>query len=123
WDMTTVVSLDGSITYGIGPNPGGLGGQTSIAVDTSGGPYDGNVYLLCTVDRNSNSDPADVMFARSTNGGASFSSPVRVNDDAGTSAWQWFGTMSVAPTGRIDVIWLDTRDNLGTYMSALYYSF
>jgi hypothetical protein len=123
WDMTTVVSLDGSITYGIGPNPGGLGGQTSIAVDTSGGPYDGNVYLLCTVDRNSNSDPADVMFARSTNGGASFSSPVRVNDDAGTSAWQWFGTMSVAPTGRIDVIWLDTRDNLGTYLSALYYSF
>ncbi len=46
WDMTTVVSLDGSISYGIGPNPGGLGGQTSIAVDTSGGPYHGNVYLL-----------------------------------------------------------------------------
>ena len=36
WDMYTNVSLDGSITYGIGPNPGGLGGQTSIAVDTSG---------------------------------------------------------------------------------------
>jgi len=123
WDMTTVVSLDGSITYGIGPNPGGLGGQTSIAIDTSGGPYNGNVYLLCSVDRNSNNDPADVMFARSTNEGVTWSSPVRINDDAGTSAYQWFGTMSVAPTGRIDVIWLDTRDNPGTYLSALYYSF
>ncbi len=62
WNMNTVVDLDGSITYGIGPNPGGLGGQTSIAVDTSGGPYHGNVYLLCSVDRDSNSDPSDVMF-------------------------------------------------------------
>jgi hypothetical protein len=122
WDMATIVSLDGSITYGIGPNPGGLGGQTSIAVDTSNGPYHGNVYLLCSVERNSNPDPADVMFTRSTDGGVNWSSPVKVNDDASTTAYQWFGTMSVAPTGRIDVIWLDTRDNPGSYLSALYYS-
>jgi len=122
WDMSTNVNLDGFITYGIGPNPGGLGGQTSIAVDTSNGPYHGNVYLLCTVERNSNPDPADVMFARSTDGGVTWSLPVRVNDDLSTSAYQWFGTMSVAPTGRIDVIWLDTRDNPGSYNSALYYS-
>ncbi len=57
WDMTTVVNLDGSISNGYGPNPGGLLGQTLIAVDTSGGPYNGNVYLLCSVERNSNSDP------------------------------------------------------------------
>jgi len=31
--------------------------------------------------------------------------------------------MSVAPNGRIDVVWLDTRDNPGTYLSSLYYSF
>jgi hypothetical protein len=31
--------------------------------------------------------------------------------------------MSVAPNGRIDVIWLDTRDDPGTYLSSLYYSF
>jgi len=30
--------------------------------------------------------------------------------------------MSVAPNGRIDVIWLDTRDDPGGYNSALYYS-
>ncbi len=122
WDMNTVVDLDGSISFGEGPNPGGLLGQTSIAVDTSDGPYQGNVYLLCSVERNSNPDPLDVMFARSTNGGVNWSSPIKVNDDPGTSAYQWFGTMSVAPNGRIDVIWLDTRDNPGTYLSALYYS-
>lgn len=122
WDMATSVNLDGYITYGIGPNPDGLGGQTSIGIDTSGGPSNGNIYLLCSVVRNSNNDPLDVMFARSTNSGASFSAPVRVNDDPGTSAIQWFGTMSVAPTGRIDVVWLDTRDHPGTNLSALYYS-
>ena len=122
WDMATSVNLDGYITYGIGPNPDGLGGQTSIAIDTSGGPSNGNIYLLCSVARNSNNDPLDVMFARSTNSGSSFSAPVRVNDDPGTSAIQWFGTMSVAPTGRIDVVWLDTRDHPGTNLSALYYS-
>ena len=122
WDMATIVSLDGSISYGGDPNPGGLLGQTWIAIDTSGGTYHGNIYLLCSVDRNSSPDPADVMIARSTDGGATWSSPVKVNDDAGTSDYQWFGTMSVSPTGRIDVIWLDTRDNPGTTLSALYYS-
>jgi hypothetical protein len=122
WDMNTTVNLDGSITSGSGPNPGGLLGQTNIAVDTSGGIYNGNIYLLCSVERNSNPDPLDVMFARSTDGGVTFSLPVKINDDAGTSAYQWFGTMSVAPNGRIDVIWLDTRDNPGTVLSALYYS-
>ncbi len=122
WDMATVVNLDGSISYGGEPNPGGLLGQTLIAVDTSNGPYNGNVYLLCSVDRNSVSDPADVMFTRSTNGGTSWSSPTKINDDAGTSAYQWFGTMSVAPNGRIDVVWLDTRDNPEGDISALYYS-
>ena len=63
------------------------------------------------------------MFARSTNGGATWSSPVRVNDDPGSSAYQWFGTMSVAPTGRIDAIWLDTRNDPGGYDSSLFYSY
>ncbi len=122
WSMATVVDLDGSITYGMPVNPDGLGGQTNVAVDNSGGPYNGNVYLLCSVERNSNSDPLDVMFARSTNGGLTFSSPVRINTDIGNTKYQWFGTMSVAPTGRIDVVWLDTRDNPGYNLSALYYS-
>ncbi len=123
WDFSTVVDLDGSIAYSGGPNPGGLLGQAWIAADRSDGPTAGNVYLLCSVSRDSNPDPLDVMFARSTDGGQTWSSPVRVNDDPGTSAYQWFGTMSVAPNGRIDVIWLDTRNDPGGYDSELYYSF
>lgn len=125
WDTSVIVSLDGSIeAFGSGsPNPSGLLGQTWIAVDHSEGDTRGNVYLLCSVSRFSNSDPLDVMFARSTDGGLTWSDPVRVNDDSTITAWQWFGTMSVAPDGRIDVMWLDTRDNPGTVLSSLYYSY
>ncbi|MCP3975890.1 MAG: T9SS type A sorting domain-containing protein [bacterium] len=67
-------------------------------------------------------DPLDIKFARSDDGGGSWSAPVRVNDDTG-NAWQWFGTMSASPSGRIDAIWLDTRDDPGSYLSSLYYSY
>ncbi len=63
------------------------------------------------------------MFTRSTDGGETWSDPVRVNDDLTFQEWQWFGTMSVAPDGRIDVVWLDTRDNPGTFWSVLYYAY
>jgi len=122
WDFSRSVSLDGGLAWG-GPNPDGLLGQSWIAVDHSNGPTRGNVYLLCSVDRYSVSDPLDVMFARSTDGGQTWSAPVRVNDDPGENAYQWFGTMSVAPTGRIDVVWLDTRHDTGGYDSSLYYAY
>jgi hypothetical protein len=74
--------------------------------------------------RISNNDPADVMFAKSTDGGLSWSNPIRINNDPGISRYQWFGTMSVAPSGRIDIIWLDNRDApAGSYKSALYYCY
>lgn len=126
WDTSVTVTLDGTISAFSGdtsPNPGGLLGQTWIATDHSDGPTQGNVYLLGSVERFSNSDPLDVMFARSTDGGLTWSDPVRVNDDPSEAAFQWFGTMSVSPDGRIDVIWLDTRDNVGEVLSSLYYSF
>ena len=123
WDLSTTVSLGGSIDNGAGPNPGGLLGQAWIATDpTVVGPGDDTIYLLCSVNP-PGGDPLDVRFSRSTDGGATWSPSVRVNDDPGTTAYQWFGTMSVSPTGRIDAVWLDTRDDPGGFDSALYYSF
>jgi hypothetical protein len=121
WDQSIVVSLGGYIDQGTGPNPEGLLGQAWIATTPTPGPGGAAVCVLCSVNP-PGSDPLDVMFSRSTDGGVTWSAPVRVNDDAG-NAWQWFGTMSTSPSGRIDVVWLDTRDNPGTYLSSLYYSY
>ncbi|MFQ5414581.1 MAG: hypothetical protein ACE5E6_09010 [Phycisphaerae bacterium] len=123
FDLVTFVDLGGTIGGFEGPNPSGLTGQPWIATDHSGGMTHGNVYILSTVNP-PGSDPADVMFARSTDGGVTWDEPIRVNDDPlDANAWQWFGTMSVAPNGRIDVIWNDTRNSGATNLSELYYAF
>ncbi len=123
FDSVANVNLDGLLSSG-GINPQGLLGQMWIDVDISEGIGHGNVYVLATVNRSSNSDLADVMFARSTDGGLTFEAPIRINTDSGTDNIQWFGTMAVAPNGRIDVVWLDTRNApAGTDDSVLYYSF
>ncbi|MGB2985026.1 MAG: hypothetical protein WBE26_04010 [Phycisphaerae bacterium] len=122
FDFVRDVNLGGVTTFG-GVNPAGLLGQVWVDTDRSDGPSRGNVYLLSSVDPPGN-DPLDVMFARSIDGGLTFSEPVRVNDDPlGTGAWQWFGTMAVAPNGRIDAIWNDTRADALGFFSELYYSY
>lgn len=124
WEDVALVNLDGQLNAGVPINPQGLLGQTWIDVDVSDGPGEGNVYIAASVERNSNSDPGDVMFSRSTDGGITFEDPIRINTDESTTNVQWFGTMAVAPNGRIDVIWLDTRNAPeGGLDSQLYYSF
>ena len=116
------VSLGGVNVFGGAVNPGGLLGQVSVATDHSQTATHGNIYMLGSVDA-PGPDPLDVMFIRSTDNGQTWSNPVRVNNDAaGANAWQWFGTMSVAPNGRIDVVWNDTRSDPTASMSELFYS-
>jgi hypothetical protein len=120
------VDLGGSLVRPVNdfgwPNPNGLNGQVWVAADHSLGPTAGYVYELCSVDP-SGSDPMDVRFARSQNGGVTWSPSKRVNDDPlSAGSFQWFGTMAVAPGGRIDVVWNDTRDTGVPNESALFYS-
>jgi hypothetical protein len=122
FDLATPVELGGSIVYGAFINPVGLTGQVWIASDKSKAATRGNIYMLCSVgvdDKN----PCDVHFVRSTDGGQTWTAPKRLNDDPRNSGnWHWFGAMSVAPNGRIDVCWYDSRANPGTGISALYYT-
>lgn len=109
WVFVKSLNLGGTVAFATGPNPAGLLGQVWVATDHSTGATRGNVYILSSVNP-SGTDPLDVMFVRSTNGGTTFSAPIRVNaDPSGANAYQWFGTISIAPNGRIDVIYYDTQ--------------
>ena len=120
FDQVTTVNMGGSLVYGGTVNPGGLAGQIFLAVDRSGGPTNNNIYMVASV---SPGGGTNVMFARSTDGGATFSVPHRINDDpVNSSKWHWFGTLSVAPNGRIDSVWLDTRNAPNNTDSELFYS-
>lgn len=121
----TVVDLGGGLTLGDGPNPSGLLGQAVVAVDSSGGPFDGAVYLLASVDPSGGfgPGPTEVHIARSDDGGASFGPSVTVNDDGPANGnWHWLATVGVAPNGRVDAVWYDTRDSGVPNLGRLTYS-
>jgi hypothetical protein len=125
WSSNTFVNLEGYLTGWTDINPQGLLGQSWIDVDISDGPGRGYVYVLASVERSTCNDPGDVMFARSTDGGLTWDNPIKINTDTDHDNYQWMAAMSVAPDGRIDVVWLDTRDAPSNHphYSALYYSY
>jgi hypothetical protein len=121
FDQNTPVDLDGFLIQG-GINGIGLCGQTFIAVDRSGTATNNNIYMLASVTPDFSSG-TNVMFARSTDGGLTFSPPHRINDDPiNPNKWHFFGTLSVASNGRIDVVWYDTRNAADNIQSQLFYS-
>lgn len=122
FDVTAQVDLGGCVLFGAPVNPAGLAGQVWVAADRSNRPTAGNIYVLASVDGGQN--PANVMIARSTNGGVTFGDVRRINDNpANQGSYHWFGTVSVAPNGRIDAIWNDTRMSPSNTRSALFYSY
>jgi len=112
------------------PNPLGGDGDVQIAADQSVGPMRGNIYMLAHVvpyDWLPGNDPLNVNFVRSTDGGDTWSTPIRLNDDnPSASSFQWFPMLSVAPNSRIDAVWYDTRNGTGVApyrFSQLYYTY
>jgi hypothetical protein len=108
------------------PNGFGRIGQAWVATDHSTQVSRGNIYLLVVANLDPTEgigDPGDIAFLRSTDAGSSWSRPVAINDDPlRPNSWQWFNTMSVAPNGRIDVVWNDTRNSQQPNISELFYS-
>jgi len=80
----------------------------SIDTDVSGGANNGNIYLVWCDGRNGD---ADIFLTRSTNKGADWSSPLRVNNDPVSNGkmqcWPW---LAVSDSGNIAVIFYDTRN-------------
>lgn len=114
------VNLGGSMEVGSGPNPVGLLGQANVFVNPSV-ERRGEVYLLASV-AGAGTDPLDVHLVRSADGGATWSAPVKVNNDLGAN-WQWMAAASVAPNGRIDTIWYDTRGSGLQNIAQLFYAY
>ena len=119
FEPAVALNLGGVLRYSAGPNPAGLLGQMSIEAGASGA-----VYVLSSIDPPATKfadDPLDVHFIRSLNGGATWSAPMRVNTDAPhANSWNWMGTMSLAPNGRLDVVYLSTHESGLVNISRLY---
>ena len=116
------VRMGGVTGFQEAPNPAGLLGQVEIDVDHSDGPHRGYVYVLTTIMPDTGGDPSEIYIIRSTDGGATWTEPIRVNDDPAGN-WQWFGTQSVSPDGRIDAVWNDNRASGDASVTETYYAY
>jgi Secretion system C-terminal sorting domain len=85
----------------------------SMAVDRSGGPNNGNIYITWPQRgvAPAGSDP-DIVMIKSTDGGTTWTSPVRVNDDAlNNGKDQYFPWMTVdQSTGQLLFVFYDSRN-------------
>ncbi len=93
----------------------------SIAVDRSGGVNNGNVYVV--FHSKDLGDP-DIYLCRSTDGGETWSTPLRLNDDAeGNGVLQFWPWVSVDGRGHIHVTWYDRRqDPDNDVLTDVYYT-
>jgi len=77
--------------------------------DLSGGPHHGTIYVNWTDQRNGEND-TDVWLAKSTDGGNTWSAPIRVNDDP-AGKQQFFTWMDIDPTtGYLYFVFYDRRN-------------
>ena len=76
---------------------------------------DGSLYVSWTDGRDGSDD---VYLRRSADGGLTWSEATRVNDNpAGDGTSQYMPRVAVAPSGRIDVVFLDRRRDPGNVMT------
>lgn len=116
-------SLDGGQTWGedifVSDMPGGwdfdvpgiyrANGFPVTACDTSQSPFRGNIYINWSDQRNGTSN-TDIFLSKSTDGGISWTPPIRVNDD-NSSRHQFFNWMTIdQTTGVIFIIFYDRRN-------------
>jgi hypothetical protein len=74
--------------------------------------HNGIVHLVYD-QHGTGSDPADVYYIRSTDGGVTFGTPVLLNTDGGTRP-QWQPNLSVSAAGTLLATWYDARVSLDT---------
>src|SRR5437773_10888838 len=69
-----------------------------------------NIVSLVYAQHGAGSDPGDVYYIRSTDGGVTFGSPLKLNTDGGTRP-QWQPNLSVSPAGTLLATWYDARES------------
>jgi hypothetical protein len=125
------VDLDGMGAQGFGPpvnvaltNVGGfdfippqsgrsVDAEIGLAWDRTGGVHDGRLFAIYTREDPDESDDTNVFLRYSDDDGATWSTPVRLNDDPGTNS-QFNPRIALdQTTGTFAVTWHDARKDKG----------
>ena len=87
--------------------------EAGVVWDATGGPFNNRIYLVYTDETVNENNDTDIMMRTSTDDGATWSPPVRVNDDATTNS-QFLPYVALDPTtGTVAVGFHDCRNDNG----------
>lgn len=117
-------------SYQAGPMTPHTGGVGRIAWSPGGGPQ-GTVHIVSQVNPSTStqnptgiSSNFDIVHKMSTDGGKTWSEEKTLNDDDPKQMYaQVIPMISVAPNGRVDVAWWDTRADPGIRGNDVFYSY
>ncbi len=94
--------------------------EANLAWDRSGGAHDGRLYLSYTDESPDESNNTDVDVRHSDDNGATWSSALKVNDDATTRA-QFLPIISIdQTTGNVAMAWHDARNDPGNNLTQFW---
>jgi len=119
-DEISIANQKGGWSYMI-PGIDRANGMPTIKVDHSNGKYRGRMYVSWG-DQSKGTDDTDLWVMYSDDGGKRWSKPLRVNDDYGRPAHQFFAAMDLdVVTGYLYFIFYDRRnhkdDNTDVYLA------
>lgn len=102
-----------------------LNGLPSVAVDNSGGPRNGWIYIVSSERLNANSpayDSCDITVHCSTDKGTTWPFKYRVNRDSGSYHYQIFPAINIDNSGNLNVVYYDTRNSVTNDSFQVYLS-
>ena len=118
--ISVAKSTDGGRSFSA---PKSAAALLQIGSATGGNSVRTNSFPCIVVDKNSivhivydgtssaiGSDRSDIFYTRSTDGGTTFSAPLKINDD-GTATTQLFPSITAASDGTLGVKWWDRRND------------
>lgn len=98
-------------------------GSQIIQWSPEGGP-DGSLHMIYEGSKRPEiQNEYDIFHRRSTDGGKTWTDPRILNDDDPAQVFfSGMPNLTVAPGGRLDVAWFDTRDDVGLSANDVYYT-
>jgi Big-like domain-containing protein len=96
--------------------------QAWMAVDSTGGPFNGNIYVVWASDPVGTPDNSDVFFSRSTNGGTIWDPAVQIGAGGGATD-QYEPNLAVGDNGEISIAWYDRRNDPTNNLIDVYKTF
>ena len=121
-DATVAVidPLPRHLSTSLGVADGARAGSYPVIVVDPVDPSSQTVYLAFAAE-NAGGDEGDIFFTKTTDGGTSWTTPLRVNDDA-TTFDQMHPAIALKNDGTIDIIWYDKRNSVNDDAWDVYFA-